>query len=230
MRSHFHISATYLKHFSRDPSKGRKSIVHVFNKKKQIEQYLPVDQIGIKTGAFSDSIENFNQMIEARYNEFMDLRSIRYPTNITVDRLKNGMMMLFNFIFRTKIMYDYIRKSYRNYPDLIRIYGADPWHSENVVPMIFFELLLKRTYPISIRGYKDDVFITGDNPIVIFRHPYGFCTVYLLPLDRRHIFCLGYYIKEEQLKFVDIYLNKAEIITGNVNEWIKIQAETHYII
>jgi len=123
-----------------------------------------------------------------------------------------------------------IFSSNKEKPDLIRIYGEDPWHSSEAVPMIFFELLLKRVYPISIRGYNDDIFITSDNPVVIFRHPYGFCTVYLLPIDRKHIFCLGYYIKEEHLIFTETYLNKAEIITENGNEWIRIQAETHYII
>ena len=29
---HLYIAATYLKHFSQDPSEGRKSVVHVYNK------------------------------------------------------------------------------------------------------------------------------------------------------------------------------------------------------
>ena len=35
---------------------------------------------------------------------------------------------------------------------------------------------------------------------------------------------------QESIKHYYQALNKAEIITGNVNEWIKIQAETYYII
>lgn len=228
MRSHLHISATYLKHFSRDPSKGRKSIVHVFNKKTQTAQHLPVDKIGIKTGAFSASMEKFHSQFEKRYDEFMDLMT--NPINVTEEKLKIGMMLVFNFLFRSKIMYDYMKESFRNYTDLIRAYGDDPWHSPEAVSSVFFELLVKRAYPIIIREFPDDVLITCDNPVVMFRHPYGFVTVYLLPLDRTHVFCLGYYLKTEQLRYIDIYFNKVEVIPENLNDWIKLQAETHYII
>ncbi|MFX1502134.1 MAG: DUF4238 domain-containing protein [Promethearchaeota archaeon] len=230
MKSHFHASATYLKHFSEDSSKGRKSKVHVFNKKLNKDQYLPVDKIGIKTGAFGKKIEEFHNLFEKKYDHFRDLISNRYPSNITTDRLKSGMELLFNYIFRTNETYDYLKESYRAYPELVRKYGEDPWHSSEVFPKLFFKLLLKRAYPVTIRGYPEDEFITGDNPIVIFRHPYKFVTVYLLPIDRRHIFCLGYYLKKEHLRCAEIYINQAEIITENVNVWIKFQADTHYII
>ncbi len=230
MRSHIHVSATYLKHFSFDPSKGRKSIVQVFNKKTQTVQDLPVDKIGIRIGAFSDGMENFHKMFEDRYNEFMDLMKIRFPIDTIIERLKNGMMLVFNYIFRSKIMYDYMKESLRNYPDIIREYGDNPWHSPEILSKVFFELLLKRAYPIIIQVFLDDVFITSDNPVVMFRHPYGFVTLYLLPLDRKHIFCLGYYLKKEQLRFIDIYFKNVEIIPENVNLWERKQAETHYII
>ncbi len=230
MRSHIHTAVTYLKHFSSNPNKGRKSIVHVYNKKLHLEQNLTVDNIGIKIGSFSKEVEEFHEKFEREYNKFMDLMSIRYPPRIAKEKLKIGMMMIFNLVLRSKINYEYIQKSFKNYPDLIRKYGENPWHSPEAISYLQFKLLLKRRYPISIRRFPDEVFITGDNPVVIFRHPYGIGTIYILTLDRKHVFCLGYYLKERELRFLEIYINNAKVIPENINVWIKFQADTHYII
>ena len=228
MRSHIHTAATYLKHFSNDSSRGRKSIVRVFNKKRLLEQDLPVDVIGIKKGAFSDGVEEFNNIFEKNYDKFVDLMSTRYPHNITEERLEKGMETFFNFIFRNKLNYEHFKKIFKNYPDLVEKYGVDPWHNSEVISNIFSELILKRAYPISIRGFNDDVFITGDNPVVIHRLCFG--TVNYLPIDRKHIFYLGYYDREEYLKFMEYFINKYEVDPERINEWIRYQAETFYII
>ena len=228
MRSHIHVPATYLKHFSRDPSKGRNSIVRVFNKKRQLKQDLPVNKIGIKKGAFSNDVEQFNKAFEDNHNKFVDLMSIRYPSNITEERLKDGMMIVFNLIFRNKFNYENIKRIFKNQPEVVEKYGEDPWHSSEVISHFFFKLIQKRPFPISIRGFIDEVFITGDNPVVIHRLPFG--SVYFLPIDRKHIFYLGYYDRGEYLKFMEYFIKTFEFNYERINEWIRYKEEILYIV
>ncbi len=63
---HFYIPATYLKHFSTDSSKGRKSMVRVYNKKLKKEQTLTVENIGLNKSAFGEETEKFHCFLESK--------------------------------------------------------------------------------------------------------------------------------------------------------------------
>ena len=229
MRSHLSTAATYLKYFSSDLSKGRKSLINVFNKKTQLKQTLPVKEIGMKRGAFSIEVEKFfDEEFEKYYDKFMDIISTRYPPSIQKERLKYGTMMVINLILRNRENYKEIQRIYKNYPAIVKKYGDNPWHSVEEISDLMSDIMTRRPFPIVIRGFPNDVFITCDNPIIILRQDFG--TVYLLPIKRTHAFCLGYYISEEHLKYMEIYINKFEIIPEKINALIRHQAETHYVI
>ncbi len=228
MRSHIYVPATYLKHFSDNPSKGRKSVLRVFNKKRQMVQNLTVDKIGIKKGAFSKEVEEFHSTFENNYNEFVNLLSTSYIKNINKEKVKDGLMTLFDFILRNKKNYENLQRIYKNFPDLVKIYGEDSWHASEVITKIFFKLIQSRSYPLSFRRFTDEVFKTSDNPIIIYRRDFG--TVYLLPIDRKRIICLGYYQGENYLKYMEYFINNFNVIPKDINKIIKHQAETFYQI
>ena len=62
---------------------------------------------------------------------------------------------------------------------------------------------------------KDAFFITSDDPIVHERHPFG--TVYMLPIDRNPLICLGYYIEKHLLSQVERYINQHNFYPENIN-------------
>ena len=54
--------------------------------------------------------------------------------------------------------------------------------------------------------------------------------VYLVPIDRKNIFCLGYYDRAEFLKFIEYYINRFEFKSEDINEIIRSQSEIFYVI
>ena len=92
-------------------------------------------------------------------------------------------MAIFDFILRSNINYDKITQIYNHFPELVNIYGDNPWHTPDIIPHIFFDLIQRRKYPAGIRSFPKDTFITCDYPIIVERHlPSG--SLYLLPIDR----------------------------------------------
>ncbi len=226
---HFHIAATYLKHFSADPSKGRKSMVRVYNKKLKKEQTLTVENIGLNKNAFGEETEKFHSFLESKYDTIMDLISLRDSVNFEEERVKNTLMAIFDFILRNKVNYEGIKRHYNNFPELVEIFGDDPWHTPDIIAQIFFELIQKRKYPAAIRTFSEDTFITCDNPIIIERHlPYG--TLYLLTIDRRHIFYMGYYIYESGFNYFENYIQNCRVFPNKINEQLKRQANIFIIL
>ena len=186
---HDSVAATYLKYFSDDPSKGRKSIVKVYNKKLKKEQNLAVDSFPLNRKAFSAEVEEFHSTLEKKYDSFTDIISNRYPLSVTEEKMKIGTSVFFNFILRKPLIFNKIKEYHSGHLELIKKYGSDPWHSFELISSLFFELLTKRPYPIKIFLYPEALFITSDDPIVYERHPFG--TIYMLPIDRKHLICLG---------------------------------------
>ncbi len=226
---HFHIAATYLKHFSADPSKGRKSRVRVYNKKLKEEQTLTVENIGINKKAFGDETENFHCFLEKKYDSIMDLISLGNSTNFNEEKVKNTLMAIFDFILRNNVNYEGIKRIHKNFPELVNIYGDDPWHTPDIIAQIFFDLIQRRKYPAAIRTFSEDTFITCDNPVIIERHlPHG--TLYLLPIDRRHIFYMGYYMYESGFRYFENYIQKCQVFPNKINEQLKRQANTFIIL
>lgn len=225
---HDTVPSTYLKYFSADPSKGRNSIVNVYNKKQKKEQNLPVATFPLNKKAFSAEVEAFHSSIEKNYDSFKDLISNQYPPSVTEEKMKIGTSIFFNFILRKPLMFNKIKELHSNNPDSIKKYGSDPWHSIELIRDLFTELITKRPYPIKIFLYPDAFFITSDDPIVYERHPFG--TIYMLPIDRKHLICLGYYIGEHLLDTIDQYLDQRNFRPTNINIIIKKQARTFYVI
>ena len=226
---HFYIAATYLKHFSVDPSKGRKSVVLVYNKKLKKEQTLTVENIGLNKSAFGDETEKFHSFLENKYDNIIDLISLQDSAMIDEEKVKNTIMAIFDFILRSEINYDGITKIYNKFPELVKIFGDNPWHTPDIIAQIFFELIQRRKYPAGIRSFSEDTFITCDNPVIVERHlPYG--TLYLLPIDRRHIFYLGYYIEESSFSYFENYNKKCQVFPNKINEQLKKQAMTFIIL
>lgn len=226
---HFYIAATYLKHFSADPSKGRKSIVRVYNKKLKKEQTLTVENIGINRSAFGAETEKFLCFLESKYDNIIELISIQDSAITDEEKVKETIMAIFDFILRSKINYEGITQIYNRFPDLMKIFGDNPWHTPDLIAQIFFELVQRRKYPAGIRSFSEDTFITCDNPIIIERHrPYG--SLYLLPIDRRHLFYLGYYIEESSFNYFENYIQKCQVFPNKINEQLKKQVKTFIIL
>lgn len=225
---HDSVAATYLKYFSDDPSRGRKSIVKVYNKKLKIEQNLAVKNFPLNRKAFSTEVESFHSSIEKDYDKFRDLISDRFPPSVTEERIKIGTAVLFNFILRKPMIFKKLKEFHSNCPESINMYGSDPWHSLELISSVFIELLTKRPYPIRIFLYPEASFITSDDPIVYERHPFG--TIYMLPIDRKHLYCLGYYIGEHLLSPLEQYLDTHNFRPKNINIIIRKQARTFYVI
>ncbi len=225
---HDSVAATYLKYFSDDPSKGRKSIVKVYNKKQKKEQYLTVESFPLNKKAYNKDVEAFHRSIEKDYDKFKDLISDRYPPSVTEERVKIGTAVLFNFILRKPLIFRKLKEFHSRSPELIRTYGDNPWHSVDLISSLFTELLTKRPYPIRVFLYPKANFITSDDPIVYERHPFG--TIYMLPIDRKHLFCLGYYIGEHLLNPLEQHLVLDNFRPKNINIKIKKQARTFYVI
>lgn len=224
---HDSVAATYLKYFSDDPSKGRKSIVKVYNKKLKKEQNLTVSSFPLNKKAFSADVESFHEAIEKDYDKFQDLISNRYPPSVTEEKVKIGAAVFFNFILRKPLFFKKLKEIYNNCPELINMYGSDPWHSLEVISSLF-DLLTKRPYPIRIFHYPEASFITSDDPIVYERYTFG--TIYMLPIDRKHLLCLGYYIGEHLLSPLEQYLYAHNFRPENINIKIRKQARTFYVI
>ena len=102
---HDSVAATYLKYFSDDPSKGRKSIVKVYNKKLKIEQNLAVSNFPLNKKAFSTEVESFHSAIEKDYDKFTDLISNPYPPSVTEEKIKIGTAVFLNFILRKPLFF-----------------------------------------------------------------------------------------------------------------------------
>ena len=102
---HFYIAATYLKHFSADPSKGRKSLVRVYNKKLKKEQTLTVENIGINKSAFGDDTGKFHSFLESKYDNIIDLISLQDSAMIDEGKVKDTIMAVFDFILRSENNY-----------------------------------------------------------------------------------------------------------------------------
>lgn len=228
IKMHDSVAATYLKYFSDDPSKGRKSIVKVYNKKLKIKQDLAVKNFPLNRKAFSTEVEAFFSSIEKNYDSFTDLILDRYPSSVTEEKIKIGTAVFFNFILRKPLIFKKLKEFHSNNPESINKYGSDPWHSLELISSIFIELLTKRPYPIRIFFYPEAFFITSDDPIVYERHPFG--TIYMLPIDRKHLFCLGYYIGEHLLSQLEQYLDQHDFRPKNINIKIRKQARTFYVI
>lgn len=225
---HDSVAATYLKYFSDDPSRGRNSIVKVYNKKLKIKQNLAVKNFPLNRKAFSTEVESFHSCIEKNYDSFIDLISGHYPPSVKEEKIKIGTAVLFNFILRKPLIYNKIKEFHSNSPELINKYGSDPWHSSKLISSLFIELLTKRSYPIRIFLYPEAFFITSDDPIVYERHSFG--TIYMLPIDRKHLVCLGYYIGEHLLNQLEQYLDQHDFRPKNINIKIRKQARTFYVI
>lgn len=226
---HFHIAATYLKQFSNDPSKGRKSIVRVYNKKKKIEQELKVESIGINKSAFSNQTEKFHSFLESKYHNVVDLISLKEPKQVSDEVVKETLMVIFDFILRSKEIYDKIIQIYSKLPLLVKVHGDNPWHTSDIIPRLYFELIQRRKYPAGIKSFNKDVFITCDNPVIVDRLlPYG--SLYLLPIDRRHIFCLGYYKEPSGFNYFEEYIKNCIIFPEKINKQLKNQANTFIIL
>ena len=226
---HFYIAATYLKHFSADPSKGRKSVVRVYNKKLKKEQNLTVENIGIDKSAFGAETEKFHSFLEGKYDNITDLISLQDSTMIDEEKVQNSIMAIFDFILRCETNYDGITRIYNNFPELVKIFGDDPWHTPDIIPQIYFELIKRRKYPAIIRSFSEDTFITCDNPIIIERlKPYG--SLYLLPIDRKHLLLLGYCIEESGFTYFEKYIQQCQVFPNKINEQLKSQAKTFIIL
>ena len=225
---HDSVAATYLKHFSDDPSRGRKSIVKVYNKKQKIEQNLAVENFPLNKKVFSKEVESFLTAIEKNYDKFTDLISDRYPPSVTEEKIKIGTAVVFNFILRKPLIFEKIKEIHLNSPELINMYGSDPWQSLEVISSLFIHLLTKRPYPIRVFPYPEAYFITSDDPIIYERHSFG--TIYMLPIDRKHLFFLGYYIGEHLLSPLEQYLDQHKFHPNNINIKIRKQARTFYVI
>ena len=81
----------------------------------------------------------------------------------------------------------------------------------------------------AIYSFKNnDIFITSDNPLVVERHSFG--SIWLLPLDRRHLYLFGYYIGQDNLNQLEQYINNCYINPENINSQIRQQANTFVIL
>ncbi|KKN23394.1 hypothetical protein LCGC14_0905410 [marine sediment metagenome] len=225
---HDSIAATYLKYFSDDPSKGRKSIVNVYNKKRKIKQNLCVNNFPLNKKAFSMEVESFHYSIEKNYDKFTDLISNRYPPSVIEEKIKIGTAVFFNFLLRKPLIFNKLKEFHSKNPESVNTYGSDPWHSHKLISSLFIELLTKRPYPIRIFLFPEASFITSDDPIVYERHHFG--TIYMLPIDRKHLFCLGYYIGEHLLSPLEQHMDQHNFRPKNINIKIKKQARTFYVI
>ena len=226
---HDSVAATYLKYFSNDPSKGRNSIVKVYNKKEKKEQFLPVSAFPLNKKAFGEEVEKFFSSVEKNYDSFKDLFSNIYHHDELNEKLKVGFSVIFTFILRKPIVYNKIIEYYNSLPnDVKREYGSDPWQSNEVIFGLFQNLITKRPYPIKIQLYPEASLITSDDPIVYERHPFG--TVYLLPIDRRHLFCIGYSTEDHLTDQITDYINHHNFRLENINIKIKKQARVFYVI
>ena len=138
-------------------------------------------------------------------------------------------MVIFDFILRRKENYYEIIRLYQEHPDLVKIYGDNPWHTSDLIPRLYFELIQKRKYPAGIKSFKKDTFITFDNPVMVERLlPYG--SLYLLPIDRRHIFCFGYNQNQSGFNYLEEYIRNCIIHPKKINDQLKKQANTFIIL
>jgi len=229
MKSHVHIPATYLKYFSVDQSKGRSSIVKVHNIKSKEIKNLTVNNIGKEKNIFIDTLERFNSSFENHYDQFIDLVISKDPIDKTDERLKGGFMILFNFLIRNRFILNKIKELHNQNSILKKELGNDPLKIPNYIEHLYWNLILRRPYPISIRIFPEHKFITSDNPITKLRFlPFG--TLYFLPLDRKRLFCLGYYPDEFYLKEIEERVYNYPIKPQNINIKIKKNAKTFVIL
>ena len=112
---------------------------------------------------FVPEVESFHSSIEKDYDKFRDLISNRYPQSVTEEKIKIGTAVFLNFILRKPLIFRKIKEFHSsNSPELINMYGSDPWHSLELISSLFIELLTKRPYPIRIFLYPEASFITSD--------------------------------------------------------------------
>ena len=193
------------------------------------EQNLTVENIGLDKSAFGAETEKFHSFLEGKYDNIIDIISLQNSTMISEEKVQNTIMAIFDFILRCEINYSGITRIYNDFPDLVKIFGDDPWHTSDIIPQIYFDLIQRRKYPAAIRSFSDDTFVTCDNPIIIERHkPYG--SLYILPIDRKNLFILGYCIEESGFIYFENYIQKCRIFPIKINEQLKKQAKTFIIL
>ncbi|MHA1755945.1 MAG: DUF4238 domain-containing protein [Promethearchaeota archaeon] len=228
MKSHVHVPAVYLKHFSSDPSKGRNSLLTVYIKRKDIKKTLTVKRIGIEKNAYSKEVELFNAQIEKNYDKYINkILNSKSFNEIELKDLKQILIIMFNLILRQNENNEFIKKNY------LEKNKNDGWTDIDLITLLNKTLITRRPYPFGFYRVLKEHFITSDNPVISWRINIG--TIYFLPINKSNLFSLGYYVdKSYEEEMYNIINNLVPILIAknikHINNKIRNQAKNFYSV
>lgn len=253
MKSHKHGSAVYYKYWSADTTKGRKSIVKVFNKKLNKEQFLPVGKIGIQKNYYDEKLEYFfSNAFESKHDEFMGTIKKIDEEQKHIEDIKELNPLIFNLIFRSPDIMNKINEFYqdrikiinRRYPKsieneiIINNFKKKGFQLEKPNPNIrntsIFELIHKyladaRVYPISIKKVNGNRLITCDNP-VLYKRIKKIGTIYYMTLNPEYYICFGYIVSRNYYDKMITELDKFDLTSDEIIRSLENQAQTFIIL
>ncbi len=229
--SHVHIPTTYLKHFSNDSKRGRKTLVHCYNKKEEIHQHLPVDKIGIRNNFYSPEMEKYLNIYEKHYNLIKEaIKNNRYTEKINGIHFEHIILcVLGNFLCRSSAYQKFCEKIWNNDPNRKKENEIN-----SKIPYDWFTLQGIQSYmKKGVKNYgileTNNPLLTSDNPLVNFSHRFGNFNIIPISFNEFIIFSNSKNEEEAQKMENELYTLAFNVNVEKLNQKIFEQADTFVI-